>query len=163
MPALAPYIVPLDTAMKHLVHVVQYADPDGIRVAARRVLAAGGTLDFRFGEQAWTPLTWLVGGGHLRCMALLLSAGASPDFPMDQGHTALHRAVSAPRLDVIELLVAHGASPDRCNDRRETPRALAERAPDPAVRVVLERAELRRLTGMDRASGEQGAGTHRRL
>lgn len=157
MSPIEPYTVPLTAALDHLVHVVRYVDPDGIRVAVQRVLAAGGSLDVRVDDDR-TPVTWLACGGHTACLRLLLTAGASPDVPMARGNTALHRAVNDDRPDVVAVLLEHGADPNRRNDQRISPRDLAH---GPVIRAMLERAILQRELPVPTGLGDDPV--HRRL
>ena len=49
-------------------------------------------------------------GGHIQCMKILLSAGATVDGTSNSGKTALVYATIEGRAEAIELLKEHGAT-----------------------------------------------------
>lgn len=57
--------------------------------------------------------------------AALLDAGAPINAQQHGGHTPLHEAAGAGKIDFIELLVARGADPNVRDDDGRTPRQLA--------------------------------------
>lgn len=100
------------------------------------------------GEHGWewaadmTPLHWAAAGhseGNARCLELLLQAGADVHFADAKKMTALHWAALAENPSTISVLMKAGASPDAKDDRGETAREFARRAP----------VEVRRLMASD--------------
>jgi ankyrin repeat protein len=62
-------------------------------------------------SSGWTPLIVSSEEGYLRCLQILLEAGADPNLPGPHG-TPLHYAVSEGHIDLCELLLEHGADPN---------------------------------------------------
>ena len=57
--------------------------------------------------------------------------------PRKGGYTALHAAVQNEQLEMVELLLAHGADPEKANDSGTTPRDLAKRSRNRALKTLL--------------------------
>lgn len=58
-----------------------------------------------------TPLLYAARGGCLRCVQMLLDAGAHIDLPNPEGTTALMIAIDNQHYDVAQELLARGANP----------------------------------------------------
>ncbi len=73
-----------------------------------------------------TPLSIVAGWGDVSAARLLIDAGAELNTKVEDGDTALHRAVSNERKDMIQLLLAGGASTTEKNSDGLTPKELAQ-------------------------------------
>lgn len=108
-------------------------------------MSKGGHIADWMGPGEMTPLHWAAAGhseGNVRAVELLIAAGADVNHHDDRrgrGMTALHWAALAENPATIATLMKAGASPDAQEDRGQTPRDFAARAP----------AEVRRLLAPD--------------
>lgn len=62
-------------------------------------------------SSGWTPLIVSSEEGYVRCLRILLEAGADANLPGPHG-TPLHYAVSEGHIDLCDLLLEHGADPN---------------------------------------------------
>jgi ankyrin repeat protein len=73
-----------------------------------------------------TPLAIVAGWGDVRAARLLIDAGADVNTKVEDGETALHRAVANQRKEIIRLLLDSGASKSERDDDGRTPKELAQ-------------------------------------
>jgi uncharacterized protein len=110
--------------------------------AARILVEAGADVNApSHNAQGVSPLHSAVAGRSLEITRLLLEHGASVDIAQKGGYTALHAAVQNEQLEMVELLLAHGADPEKANDSGTSPRDLAKRSRNQALRQLLGVAE----------------------
>lgn len=106
--------------------------------AARILIEAGADVNEpTHNAQRITPLHSAVAGRSLEIARLLLEGGASVDIAQKGGYTALHAAVQNEQLEMVELLLAHEADPEKANDSGLSPRDLAKRSKNSALKTLL--------------------------
>jgi ankyrin repeat protein len=108
---------------------------------ANRELAAGATVDRKYGKNGWTALHYLAENGVLESAGWLLDHGANPNEKDSFGVTPLHLAIDSEADTarqryvvtgefflsgkMIQLLLAHGADPNATTDEGKTPLGFA--------------------------------------
>ena len=124
------------TEEEAIVKAAREGDHHALAAAIQR---AGGrvNLDCAPGFDGHTPLHWAVEKGHLECVRLLCTKGATIDSRERwQSWTPLMVAASKDRRKEAEMLLAHGAAVDA----RAKGRTAAELAAGPAMRALLQPA-----------------------
>ncbi|MGA9396811.1 MAG: ankyrin repeat domain-containing protein [Anaerolineaceae bacterium] len=87
--------------------------------------------------QCISPLHSAAAGRSLEIARLLLEHGVRVDAPQKGGYTALHAAVQNEQLEMVELLLMNGAAPNHHNDSGVSPRDLARRSKNGALKTLL--------------------------
>ena len=102
--------------MTRLVTFVQNRDAAGLE----RVLQDDRTgVNHR--HNGMSPLLWACQLRAPLIVKLLLSAGADPNLPDDEGETPLHVAAFEGTMETVHLLLQHGANPDAATEDGKTP------------------------------------------
>ena len=81
------------------------------------------------------------GGGDVRLVQALLSAGAQHSLRAKDGQCALHRACASGCLEVINALLSAGAVTDLRNCRGKLPLDMAPPELRPKVELLIQRAK----------------------
>ena len=114
---------------------LHYAALEGDVVRAEELLAGGAGASVA-DDQGFTPLHFAAQSNKPEVVRLLVARGADFDRVNRVGNTALGLAVfnSEGRGEVIETLLEAGADPDKENSAGVSPRVLAERIANYAIK-----------------------------
>ena len=114
-------------------NAVRYNHPECLRL----LLMAGAKHNVRVSKLNTTPLLLACEIGHLKCVHVLLSAGADPNAIDEMKCTPLLYACEKGYVDIIYLLLKHGADTSRRDRNGWTPLLLSCRLGLPDVVELL--------------------------